>query len=118
MNIYLASPYSHSEKQVEQSRFEKAQKATAALIKQGYSVFGPIAYSHPLATKYDLGLDFEYWQKFNRSWIDWADSIVVLCIDGWDKSKGIKGECEYAVLNKKPVYFLSFDSIINGKVKF
>jgi len=47
--IYLASPYSHPDPSVRQERYEAACKATAAMMRQGYHVYSPIAATHPPA---------------------------------------------------------------------
>ena len=44
--IYLASPFSHPDAGVRQQRFEAACRAAAALIRQGKTVFAPIAHSY------------------------------------------------------------------------
>ena len=118
MKAYLANPYSHPQKNIEQSRFEMASYATATLISRGINVFSPIAYSHPLATQYKLGLDFEYWQDFNRSLIDWADCLLVLMLDGWNDSRGVVGEVNYAINKGKRIFYASMSDVLEGKNLF
>jgi len=115
MNIYMPSPYSHQHKHIEKSRFELASYATATLISRGIKVFSPIAYSHPLAIQYKLGLDFEYWQKLNESWIDWADCLLVLMLEGWEQSRGILSEVNYAIDAGKMVYYAAMYDIVEDK---
>ena len=113
--LYLANPYSHPQKNIEQQRFEMASYATATLISRGINVFSPIAYSHPLAIQYKLGLDFEYWQKFNRGWIDWADFLLVLMLDGWNDSRGVIGEVSYAIDQGKTILYASMSDVLGSK---
>jgi Domain of unknown function (DUF1937) len=46
--IYLASPYSHPDATVRESRFRAACQAVVALLLTGEVVFAPIVHCHPL----------------------------------------------------------------------
>ncbi len=46
--IYLASPYTHVDAAVRESRFDAACLAMSTLMRAGLSVYSPIVHSHPL----------------------------------------------------------------------
>ena len=92
MKIYLASPYSHANPDVRETRFELAAKAAAELMRRGNLVFSPIAHSHPLATFGGLRGDWNFWREFDHSFFEWADELWVLELPGWDTSPGIADE--------------------------
>jgi len=54
--IYLASPFSHPDPAVREQRFEAACRAAADLIRQGKSIFSPIAHSYGIC-RYGVPLD-------------------------------------------------------------
>src|SRR4051794_15067165 len=89
--IYLASPYSHSDPRIRESRFQAACRATAQLIRAGHSVFSPIVHGHPLAC---LGIptDWAFWQRFDEEHLKRCDELLVLQIEGWRESEGVQAE--------------------------
>ena len=94
--IYLATPYSRPDKNIELKRFEMVNKKAAGLMAAGYIVFSPISHSHPIAKSADIKTDWEFWKKQDFQCIEWADELWVLEVDGWDKSVGVLAEIERA----------------------
>jgi hypothetical protein len=93
---YIASPYSHPEAAVREARFEAVSQFAAGLIKHGEVVFSPIAHSHPLAVKYDLAGDFDFWIHQNYGMLSKASKLLVLCLPGWEESRGVQAEIAFA----------------------
>ena len=95
--IYLASPYSHDDAAVRQSRYEAVCRAAGSMIARGLDVYSPIAHSHGIA---------EHSEHANTSWQDWerldlamlcrSDALVVLMLDGWSVSVGVRAELQFA----------------------
>jgi len=100
--IYLACPYSGS-KEVTEARMVSFCKAVAVLQKQGLFVISPLFMHYVLPYDSSLGNDWEFWKTYSRELIVRADELYILCIDGWDKSTGIKAEIEIARELNKPV---------------
>lgn len=113
--FYLASPYSHAEESVMIERFQAAEEAAVKLLKLGIYVFAPIPYNHPWK-KYGLPPEFTFWEEFDKTYIDKLDGVIVLTIPGWDASRGVKAEVEYAESKGMPVYFISPEDIKSGTV--
>lgn len=108
--IYLASPYTHEDREIRIVRFESAKTACASLLRQGHLVFSPIAHSHLLA-EYNLPIAFDFWQDWCLSFIEyWATDLYVLAIDGWETSKGIAIEKLEANKHNIPI------TIVNAKM--
>ena len=57
---YLASPYTHHDKDAIESRYLQAVAAVRALMAQGEHVFSPIVHCHILAKNSSLPLDWDY----------------------------------------------------------
>ena len=94
--IYLACPYNHKKEGVRLYRFEQANKAASYLMQQGYIVFSPISMSHSIAVQEGLPLDWEFWEKFDRSFIEWCELLMVLKLKGFNNSVGISNEIQIA----------------------
>ena len=91
MKVYLAIPYSGIEKE----SFFVANKVSALMMKKDIIVFSPISHSHPMAIQEGTPGNWEFWEKFDRSFIEWADEVHVVVIgkDGQkliNKSTGLK----------------------------
>ena len=103
--IYLASPYSHPDSQVRQARFDAACRATADLFHSGRAVFSPIVHGHPLV-RFGLPTDWAFWRRFDTEHIRRCDEVLVLRIDAWDESVGVRAEVELAAAMGKRIEYL------------
>jgi len=93
---YLACPYSDPDSRVRERRFRVANAAAGWLMRKGMLVFSPISHSHPIAVTCDLPLDFNYWERFDRAYLECSHELYVLAIDGWRESKGVAAELAIA----------------------
>lgn len=102
--IYLASPYSDPEPAVREQRFHAACAAAAALLRAGHRVFSPIAHGHPL-TRHSLPGDWTFWESHARWYLERCDEVVVLMLDGWNDSEGVRAEIAIATELGKVVWY-------------
>jgi hypothetical protein len=107
--IYLASPYSHDDAAVRERRFHDVCAAAAALMARGILIFSPIAHTHPIALAGALPTDWEFWKRYDMVMLDASAELWVLMLDGWDRSKGVKGEIEIMRGLGRPVRILTPD---------
>ncbi len=112
--IYLASPYSHPDPAVRELRFREACRAAAALLRAGHAVFSPIAYSHPLVA-HGLPTDWSFWERHDREHLGRCDEVLVLMLDGWEESVGVREEIRIAREMGKPVRFLDIARLVGGR---
>ena len=106
---FLAQPYTDKDPKVMEERYEFVLKFLHVYHKPEYRLyFSPIVMCHNVAVRYDLPRDFEYWKLHNRIFMDSAIGMEVLCIDGWDKSVGVRGELEYMITKGKPIILSYF----------
>jgi len=103
--IYLASPYTHPEAAVREARFHAACRQAAEMFRCGIPVFSPIAYSHAIAA-HDLPLDWGFWERFDRAFLEVCAEVWVLTLDGWRESRGVQAEIVLARQMGKPVSFV------------
>lgn len=93
---YLACPYTHEDPVVREMRFTAANHAAGWLMKRGHIVFSPISHTHPIAVQHELPGGWEYWEAFDRAYLEVSQKLVVLCIDGWFDSVGVTAEIKIA----------------------
>ena len=106
MKIYLACPYSDEADIIQELRFKLVSKAAGKLMNQGHIVFSPISHSRPIALQCILPHDWEFWENFDKNFIEWCDQLWVLCLDGWKESVGVTAEIKIAKELKKSVWYL------------
>lgn len=103
---YLASPYSDPDPLVMERRFAAAVFATAKLLARREWTFSPIVYAHQIAVLYNLPKGSDFWQEFNLRMLKQADTLIVLQLDGWKDSIGVRAELRAAVNWKIPTEFI------------
>ncbi len=94
--IYLASPYNHEDAAVRQLRYEQVSEYCAQLMQLREIVYCPIAHSHPIAEVWGLPKDEAYWRQANFAMLRPAEGLWVYKIAGWERSKGVAAEVEFA----------------------
>lgn len=104
--IYLSSPYNHSDPNVKYDRFQKVSYMANRLMARGIHVFSPISHNVPISNHGDLG--WSQWMSFDLAMLAKCDRMFVLKIEGWDQSKGVAKEIEYAMAHNIPIEYLSF----------
>lgn len=109
--VYLAIPYSYNPDRA----FEVANKVSARLMNDGYTVFSPISHSHPVADYLDdkLRFDHEFWMRQDLPLVAWADELHVVCIGEYgseliDKSRGVQAEMLYAKQLGKTIKIIEY----------
>ena len=105
--VYLACPYSHTDRSVRVARFEAVNKVAAALMREGLKVFSPISHTHPIAEAGELPLGWDYWHEYDKAFLSASYKMVVLMLDGWRESAGVNGEIEIARLMGIDVEYLA-----------
>lgn len=105
--IYLACPYSDPADDIKRWRFDQVNRRAASLMRQGFLVFSPISHTHPIALAGELSGGWEFWEQYDRTFIEWADELWVLCLGGWKQSVGVQAEIKIAkALGKKIQYLI------------
>lgn len=97
--FYIASPYSHPDPEVQHQRYLDVMQFVAwCLEAQGPTPvpFSPILYCHEMAKRFMLPTDFLFWRAFNRGIIRASVHMTILRLPGWDQSKGVRDEIDFA----------------------
>jgi hypothetical protein len=104
--IYLCSPYTHKDKEVEKERYEKVTKRLVVLTLDGHQIFSPISYWHPTAMSHKLPTHYDFWRENCELMVSKCDELWVLTIDGWKESKGVTAEIKIADDLGLPIKYL------------
>ena len=106
--IYLAAPYTHDDPQIEHERNKIIDNVTMNLITLGFVVYSPITHGCAVVRRailddVEMGTDWAAWKSHCLGMLSKADSVLVLALDGWQHSRGISEEIDFADKNGIPV---------------
>lgn len=104
--VYLASPYSHADPEVKRQRYEAACKAAGKLMASGVCVFSPIAHSHAIEQFFGKLEGHDFWLKQDFAVLRHCSELMVLRLDGWDRSFGVGEEIKLATQLHIPVLYV------------
>lgn len=111
MFTYLASPYSHTNPEIREERFRLAEQALAHLLDRSVWTYSPIVHCHALSLRFDLPVSFDFWQEYNFAMLERAIELMVLTLPGWEVSRGVNEEIEFATDKGIPVTYRSLQSL-------
>lgn len=103
---YLASPYTHPDPLVREERYLYALKVTADRLKAKQWTYSPIVHCHEMAKIFGMPVEHEFWLEYDRTMIQAAEKMLILRIDGWDRSVGVLSEQRYAEEIGKAVEYI------------
>lgn len=107
--IYLAAPYTHPDPDIRAQRAHTITRIAAGLATQGHTVFSPITHGAGLQQHLPpyIELDHEFWMQQCLPLVRACTRILIIPLDGWTDSAGIKREVEEALAHGKPVGMLT-----------
>ena len=104
--IYLLSPYTHFDPNVEDARAETITNIMVALRNRGWNAVSPVALCHPIRRMYALPGSFSYWESICNCFLNVSVAAFVIQIQGWNESEGISAELKQF---SKPVFYIPYD---------
>jgi hypothetical protein len=104
--IYLAVPYSHPDTSIRDQRFEAVNQVAARLMREGHHIFSPISHTHPIAMAGDLPTGWDFWEKYDTAILQCCQKLIVLRLDGWEQSAGVRGEIAIAIGLEIPIEYI------------
>ncbi len=109
--IYLAIPYSSPEPYMRAARWAIANRVAAKLMSDGNYIFSPISHTHPIkeVSEGKLPGGWEYWEGFDRQFLNVCKKIIVIRIPGWEESKGVQAEIKICQELGIPVEYIDYD---------
>ena len=104
--IYLASPYSHPDPAVRDSRYKTACYTAGHLIHGGYHIYSPIVHGLPIAQMMNFPTSYDFWEKYCEDFIRASEKVFVLTISGWKESDGVTKEIHVARILGRPTEYI------------
>jgi len=106
--VYVATPYSKYEEGLDVAH-KHACTVTGELLKFGINAYSPIAYTHQIAQHANIDpLDHQFWMRVDKPFMQKADALIVVQMDGWMESLGVNMEIMEFREAGKPIEYLRF----------
>lgn len=109
--VYLASPYTHKDQAIRRDRYIQAKYYTAYALVNGIHLYSPIVHCHELAMEFNLPKDFLFWKAYNSAMLAKSSRVSILCIPGWEESKGVSYEKDLAQQLCIPIDYILSDTL-------
>lgn len=106
--IYLACPYTDKSELIQHKRYLQVAEVTAQLLCRDIFVYSPIVHCHELAKRFRLPGDFAFWKAYNYAMLGEASALHILELEGWNASKGLKAEIQFAIDKSIPIVRLPY----------
>ena len=110
--MYISTPFTHEDPEVEKQRVEEAEDVTCLIIRywEDYVVpFCPIAYTGRLQKKLRPNIN---WLEFDKEFLKLFDSVMVVKMEGWEESVGVNYEIDLARKERKEILYVSPNQIM------
>jgi hypothetical protein len=114
--LYLASPYTHQDKKIMHERYLLVDKAAARLLKLGVMTYPPIAMNARWNQYEAFDHTWKAWETFDKNLLERCDGLLVLMIDGWERSIGIASEIEYARSLNMPIGYVTYEDLMDNNI--
>lgn len=105
---FISSPYSHEIPAVVELRMQQLNMTIAQLTERGVLCVSPLWNHYVLPYSKTMGSDWNFWKVYCENLISRCDGIIVLDnIEGWNQSRGVAAEIEFAIKNGINVLYYS-----------
>jgi hypothetical protein len=108
--VYVAAPFWHDSETVRAYRRRKAIEYSEQLFFKGILFYSPLMYSERFK---DRKAREGFWIEHGLKMVDVCTEIHVLCLEGWQDSRGIQGEVARAERNGAEVRYIEKHSRIS-----
>lgn len=104
--LYLACPYTSDSPFIRHLRQDHASRAAAELMDRGFVVFSPITHGHQVVKHLskEHPHDHDFWMGQCIPILARCDAVVILPMNGWESSRGLRDEVKAAQARGIPVY--------------
>jgi len=103
---YLAIPYSDGTEELMDFRADVCDLICSDLMKQGRLIYAPISACHHIAKKYGLPREWEFWEFMDKEFVRICKKLIVIKLDGWETSTGVKAEMALADKYGIPIEYI------------
>jgi hypothetical protein len=103
---YLAHAYINDDPAIQNANATHALWVYGNLFVRGVICYNPIEATIRAAHAFNWAHNFEPYKILNERFIDQSSGVLVVMSDGWEKSRGVSAEINYAIDNHIPVWYL------------
>lgn len=103
--IFISVPYNGPTEEIKLARVHLTKLYFISVLKAGNCPVSPIVTGHQLVEEFNLMGDLATWIDYCKKELMSCDEMVVLQLDGWDESPGVKAEIELAKFMNIPVTY-------------
>jgi|SRR6478609_148583 len=104
---YLAPPYGHPDPEVMKDRIKKIYSVFSEITAKGEKIICPTITNFFLDT-FGEAPDRETWRKRCDHLIERSTELVILTLDGWQESPGLRRDIALAESNNIPVTYINY----------
>jgi hypothetical protein len=108
--VFISSPYSHPDDEIRESNFKIVSKLAAELNSKGIVAVSPITYGHTLLNFKEMPTDWEFWKEFCLTFLEKSSEVIVYKMPGWENSRGMKEEIEFAKNLNIPIRYMEYEN--------
>jgi len=113
--FYLATVYRKHAAGLDAAADEAARYA-ADFLEAGIPVFSPVAYGHSVSKQSKGSSPGQFWDEVQLRFMQPADGLIVVQMDGWTVSEGIRGEIRWFREARRPIIYVGTQDPV-GEVK-
>ncbi len=107
--VFVSSPYSTPDAELKALRYKTSCISCGAIMRMGGYPLSPVVHGVPIVNVMTVPDDYEYWKEYCLALVSKCDFMIILMVEGWEESSGVKGEMEAARKLDIPVYFFQPD---------
>lgn len=100
MFVYLASPYTHKDEKIMKQRYEDMLFVVNICLQMDLPCYSPIVHWHPASLRHRTNLgrpaEFHHFLVQDLSLVAACYELWAIALDGWEKSKGVAEELDFA----------------------
>lgn len=104
MLTYLAAPYYHADPEIPKQRMITFYQIDAALSAQGLMLVSPL-YKVETAKHGEIPDTFNFWERYCYEMLAVCGEMIIILMDGWNKSSGVKAEIKYCQEHQIPIRY-------------
>jgi hypothetical protein len=97
-------------------RYLKIDKAAARLWKHGVMTYPPIALNARWNQYEEFQHTWDAWETFDKNLLERCDGLLVLMLDGWERSVGVQSEIDYARELNMPIGYVTYEDVMKDNI--
>lgn len=121
--VFVAAPYTAYDANGKEDvprimkRIETFSLCMEQLLKMGVLPYSPVLAHLVRCYTTKLPGSWDYWKQYSLTLLKKSDVMIVLTIEGWKESEGLKGEIEFAKEESIEIVYLDAEALLKGELE-